>query len=413
MTADPVRAQYEAYPYPPRDPRDEAKRLIVGSPSHLDELVHHVFGGVFDPARPFRALVAGGGTGDAAIMLAQHLADAGARAAEVVYLDWSTASRRVAEARAAARGLGNLRFVTGSLLALPELGLGAFDYIDCCGVLHHLADPAAGLAALTAALAPQGGMGLMLYAPLGRVGVYPTQHALRLLDDDDDAPAARLALARRLLGQLPATNWLKRNPFVTDHLVEGDSGLHDLLLHARDRAYLVDEVYDFVAAAGLRLVGFVPGARYAPRHLLSDPVLLRRAAALDPRRRAALAESLSGNIKSHAFYVVRADNPVAPPEPDSLDRVPVVIHAEAAALARAIGTRGTLSATVDGLAYRVALPSRAGAILARIDGRAPLGAIHADLAARDPRLDAASFLAQFVALFEGLHGLGKLVLRRG
>ncbi len=412
MTADPVRAQYEAYPYPPRDPRDEAKRLIVGSPSHLDELVHHVCGGVFDPARPFRALVAGGGTGDAAIMLAQQLADAGARAAEVVYLDWSTASRRVAEARAAARGLGNLRFVTGSLLALPELGLGAFDYIDCCGVLHHLADPAAGLAALTAVLAPQGGMGLMLYAPLGRVGVYPAQHALRLLDDDD-APAARLALARRLLGQLPATNWLKRNPFVTDHLVEGDSGLHDLLLHARDRAYTVDEVYDFVTESRLRLVAFVPGARYAPRHLLSDPVLLRRAAALDPRRRAALAESLAGNIKSHAFYVVRANNPVVAPEPDSLDRVPVVIHAEAAALARTIGTRGTLSATVDGLAYRIALPARAGAILARIDGRAPLGAIHADLAARDPRLDAASFLAQFGALFEGLNGLGKLVLRRG
>ncbi|MFM8989914.1 MAG: methyltransferase, partial [Alphaproteobacteria bacterium] len=67
---DPVRAQYEAYPYPPRDPRDEAKRLVEGSPSHLAEVVHHVLGGAFDPARPFRALVAGGGTGDAAIMLA-------------------------------------------------------------------------------------------------------------------------------------------------------------------------------------------------------------------------------------------------------------------------------------------------------------------------------------------------------
>ncbi|MBT5040468.1 MAG: class I SAM-dependent methyltransferase, partial [Rhodospirillaceae bacterium] len=27
-----VRGQYEAYPYPPRDPADEAKRLITGSP---------------------------------------------------------------------------------------------------------------------------------------------------------------------------------------------------------------------------------------------------------------------------------------------------------------------------------------------------------------------------------------------
>ncbi|MEM0924096.1 MAG: class I SAM-dependent methyltransferase, partial [Pseudomonadota bacterium] len=28
-----VKDQYEAYPYPARDPADEAKRLIAGSPS--------------------------------------------------------------------------------------------------------------------------------------------------------------------------------------------------------------------------------------------------------------------------------------------------------------------------------------------------------------------------------------------
>ena len=36
--------QYEAYPYPARDPRDEARRLVVGSPSHLREIDHWVFG---------------------------------------------------------------------------------------------------------------------------------------------------------------------------------------------------------------------------------------------------------------------------------------------------------------------------------------------------------------------------------
>ena len=41
--------QYEAYPYPKRDPRDEAKRLIVGSPSHIREIDYWVFGA---PARP-------------------------------------------------------------------------------------------------------------------------------------------------------------------------------------------------------------------------------------------------------------------------------------------------------------------------------------------------------------------------
>src|SRR5215470_15585967 len=123
---DRVRAQYEAYPYPPRDPRDETKRLIEGSPSHLLEINHYVFGGRRDSRQPFRALIAGGGTGDGAIMLAQHLADRGCPA-ELVYLDVSTAARAIAEARAQQRKLTNIRFMTGSLLELPTLAPGPYD----------------------------------------------------------------------------------------------------------------------------------------------------------------------------------------------------------------------------------------------------------------------------------------------
>ncbi|MFT8563581.1 MAG: methyltransferase, partial [Acetobacter orientalis] len=39
-----LAAQYEAYPYPERDPRDEQKRLFIGSPSHLREIDYWVFG---------------------------------------------------------------------------------------------------------------------------------------------------------------------------------------------------------------------------------------------------------------------------------------------------------------------------------------------------------------------------------
>ena len=89
---DPVRQQYELLPYPARDPREEAQRLIEGSPSHLLEVNHYLFAGERDFSKPFRALVAGGGTGDGLVMLAQHLKDAGCPA-EIVYLDLSKASR--------------------------------------------------------------------------------------------------------------------------------------------------------------------------------------------------------------------------------------------------------------------------------------------------------------------------------
>ena len=217
-----LRTQYEALPYPERDPRDEARRLLTGSPGHLLELNHFVFAGGRDFSRPFRVLVAGGGTGDAAIMLAQHLTDAGCPA-EILYIDLSDASMAIAQARAKVRKLKNLTFRRLSLLDLPGSGLGPFDYIDCCGVLHHLEDPLRGLKALESVLADDGGMGLMLYGELGRTGVYPFQEMMRMVSPDAP-PADRLAVAERLLKQLPPSNWLRRNPFLADHLQGGRGG---------------------------------------------------------------------------------------------------------------------------------------------------------------------------------------------
>jgi SAM-dependent methyltransferase len=408
---DPVHAQYEALPYPPRDPRDEAKRLVVGSPSHLAELNHFVFGGRLDFGRPFRALVAGGGTGDATLMLAQQLVDAGAAQAEIVYLDWSKASRAVAEARAKARGLTNIRFVTGSLLELDALAPGPYDYIDCCGVLHHLEAPETGLAVLAGALAPAGGMGLMLYGALGRIGVYHVQALLSALAAQGEAPAARLALARKLLAQLPATNWLKRNPFVSDHVVEGDAGLHDLLLHARDRAYEVGDIAPMIADAGLRLVTFVPAARYEPATYLSDATILKRIEALPMIERAAFAERLSGNIKAHAFYVVRADNPVQPPRPDDRNAVPVWFDADPEPLRRTLKPGGVMNVSAEGISLRFPLPRLATAIAVAIDGTRTLADIHGVVAEKAGPLDWPAFAQQFTALHATLHGAGKLFLR--
>src|SRR5215813_9314589 len=121
---DEVRAQYEALPYPPRDPREEALRLITGTPSHILEVNHYLFAGRLNFKRPFRALVAGGGTGDACIMLAQPLPDRRCPG-EVVYLDLSSASRQICEGRAKARGLRNVQFLIGSLLDLPNSNIGS------------------------------------------------------------------------------------------------------------------------------------------------------------------------------------------------------------------------------------------------------------------------------------------------
>ncbi|MEO1249520.1 MAG: class I SAM-dependent methyltransferase, partial [Pseudomonadota bacterium] len=242
---DAVKAQYEAYPYPERDPQDEDTRLITGSPSHLDELRHYVFAGK-RPPEPFRALVAGGGTGDGLIMLAEHCRQAGLTA-EITYLDLSEQAAAIARARAERRGLTGITFRTGSLLETTSLAGGPFHYIDCCGVLHHLADPPAGLAALRDVLDEQGGMGLMVYAPYGRTGVYPLQEVLRSLTGEM-APREQVAVAKRVIEGLPPTNWFARNGGLADHR-NSDAGLYDLLLHSQDRAYSVREFSELLEGA--------------------------------------------------------------------------------------------------------------------------------------------------------------------
>ena len=118
--------------------------------------------------------------------------------ATVVALDQSASSLDIARRRAAVRGLTNVEFVHASLIDLPRLGLGSFDYIVCSGVLHHLDDPVAGATALTQVLAPDGGLGPLLYGQVGRVPIYQIQDLMRRLCGRE-TPADEVALAQQAL----------------------------------------------------------------------------------------------------------------------------------------------------------------------------------------------------------------------
>ena len=403
-----VRTQYEKHPYPPRDPGDEQHRLITGSPSHLLEINHYVFGGRRDFAAPFRALVAGGGTGDATVMLAQQLADRGP--GEVVYLDISNASLEVTRARIAARNLTNVSFHRGSLLDVEKIAPGPYDYIDCCGVLHHLADPGDGLAKLANALQPDGGMGIMLYGALGRTGVYPMQDAIRrLVGDGDEGGEDRLTLAKRLVQTLPESNWLKQNPAVGDHLLEDDAAFTDLLLHSRDRAYTVPEIDELMSRANLTLTGFIEPIRYDPATYLNDDGLIGRAEALPWMERCAVAESIAGNLKTHVFYATRSTHPgTSVAKADGPGVVPVWRDNEGPALAKRLSNSRRMNVDFDGLALSFELPEQAGRLAQMIDGRRSLGELQAVLG-----MDWFTFKSRFDRLYRVLNGLNLILLRTG
>ena len=406
-----VRSQYESYPYPERDPADERKRLVLGSPSNLPELNHYVFGGRRDFTKPFRALVAGGGTGDAAIMLAQSMADADTPG-DVVHLDLSGPSQDIARRRAEIRGLGNIRFVTGSLLDAAEIAPGPWDYIDCCGVLHHLEDPDAGLAALAGVLAPDGGMGLMVYGEYGRTGVYHMQDMLRAMAPGEEVPdAERVELARRLMKDLPPTGWLNRNGQMNDHLHGGDAGVYDLFLHARDRAYTVPQIAEWAAGAGLRITTFIEPFRYDPDWLVNDPRLKKRLDRLDTLDRAAFAERFAGNLTKHVFYVVRTGNDVAPPTTGDPGALPVLVNATSDQIAPSIPAGGKITVNAGGLKVPVSLPPLARAFAQLCDGELSLTEIHAAVRQKRPDMDYDAFRQQFDSYYRAMNAINKLVLR--
>jgi 2-polyprenyl-3-methyl-5-hydroxy-6-metoxy-1,4-benzoquinol methylase len=308
-----VKQQYEDLPYPPRNPVEENYRILRTVGDNLLTVNHHCYQGRRDFRSGFRCLVAGGGTGDSLIYLAEQLRDFDA---EIVYLDMSKASRAVAEARAKVRGLTNITWITDSIMEIPRLDLGEFDFINSIGVLHHLESTEAGLQALASVLKPEGAMHIMLYAKYGRRAVYDMQTLLRAYLPQTESSTEKIVLARQLLDDLPATNSFRRDFDTWKNEISsaglGDSGLFDLLLHTQDRCFDVDEVYQLAASADLRLLNFVDQPTlYDPLTLVNDEQVKARLAAMDVPRRQAVAEQLGCSIIKHAFYLGSKDNKAA------------------------------------------------------------------------------------------------------
>lgn len=403
-----LAAQYEAYPYPERNPQDEKKRLFIGSPSHLNEIDYWVFGGRRKSSERLKVLIAGCGTGDAAIMVAQQMARQ-ERPGEVICLDRSSAVLEIVKARAQVRDLNNLQFVQGSILDLPTLGLGKFDYIDCCGVLHHLPNPAEALAVLKDSLVTGGGLGVMVYAPYGRTGVYMVQEALSHLAPFEESPAKRLDIAKRVMHHLPETAWLRFNHNFGDHLTGGDAGLYDLLLNPRDRAYTVQTLWELFDQSGLTINSFIEPARYNPKYLIADPKVRAKIDALDLRAQASVAEALAGNMATHVVYARRAEDVFSFVDPYALDCVPFMREMPGDVLASQILPSNLLPFSFGTLTIMIPLPAQARGFLGMINGQRSLGEMVDIMVERGVRKE--KILPVWKETFEQLQSINQVFVR--
>lgn len=316
-----VQDHYLDYPYPQRNPEDDKTRLMKIYADTLSEISHWLFNGKESFKKGFRVLIAGGGTGDSTVFLAEQLKDTDA---EIVYLDFSKNSMAIAQARAKNRGLTNIKWINDSILNLPKLKLGKFDYINCIGVLHHLESPDEGLKALKEVLSDRGGMNIMVYAQYGRTGVYQIQEMMRIVNKGETSRQSEVKNAWTMINALPNTNWFSRGKeLLQDHIHHGDVGMYDMFLHKQDRAYTVPQLYEFVKKAGLNFIDFNScHSRLALRieNYVKDPELLAKLYKLSKAEQQGISEIMIGNIIKHSIYISNKKDSIA--SFDDINNVP-------------------------------------------------------------------------------------------
>ncbi len=298
LSADPVRAFYTAHPYPPPvENLDRARDEWRADPNRA-RVEHHLFW----PDRPFRAdldiLVAGCGTWQAAKYAVTR------PEARVTGIDVSPTSIEHTNALKATYALDNLDVRQLAVERARELDR-AFDLIVCTGVLHHLADPDAGLRELRSALKPDGAMYLMVYAPYGRAGVYIIQEYCRRLGIGSSA---------RDIDELRATLETMSPDHPLARLLKGsrDAGdpdaLADALLNPRDRAYSVPQLYDVLDRNDLVFGRWYWQAPYLPQcGAIATTPHATRLAALAARDQHAAMELWRGTMTAHSVIVHRSD----------------------------------------------------------------------------------------------------------
>ena len=296
--SDVVSRQYERWVYP--EPIEDLPGWLTSNWQWFDP--SHSFR-VLWPERTFRPdldiLVAGCGTNQAAVLAFTN------PDARVIGIDVSEASLGHHRHLADKYRLGNLEL---HRLPIEQVGTldRTFDLIVTTGVLHHLADPAAGMRALGQCLRSDAVLAVMLYATYGRMGVEMMQSVFRDFGLKQDARS--VGLVREAIACLgpehPLQSYLAIAPDLTD-----DAGIVDTFLHGRERAYTIDGCRQLVADAGLAFQDlFLRAPYYAPTR--TSNAFLASISELPREEQWSVMERVNPRNACHFFMARRGDQPV-------------------------------------------------------------------------------------------------------
>lgn len=295
-----VRAMYEANPYP--------RWLRLRRTGKIDiraEIQRRYLPGETLPSfgAPLRVLMPGAGTGQHPLSVAANYADV-----TVDGIDLSRNSLGYAMRMARRHGVSNAGFAQADILALPGLG-SSWGHIECVGVLHHLADPKAGLDALSRVLVPGGLMRLGLYGEHARRAIVAARDAIFANGYRDDPAGLRKFRTDVLAGAL-GKELRETLPLWPDF--HSASLLRDLCFHVQETRYDIPKLKALLDGLPLRFLGFEFPRGHAQTQDLEAPALKAYAKAYpddkamaDLDRWAALEAKNPALFPGYAFWLLR------------------------------------------------------------------------------------------------------------
>jgi 2-polyprenyl-3-methyl-5-hydroxy-6-metoxy-1,4-benzoquinol methylase len=240
-----VQKQYEENPYP---------RWVIAAPAleakDIDEYLSQKF-----PLSSFKrqgksgpidVLVAGCGTGQHSIEVAQKF-----QGAKVLAIDLSISSLSYAKRKTQELGLTSIDYAQADLLELGSL-CRRFDVIEALGVLHHLADPSMGWRILLALLVPGGFMKLGFYSEVARRNIARARAAIA--EQGYAATTNEIQECRQYL--MGADNQVDFGTITKSFDFFSTSACRDLLFHAQECCVRLSYIAEFCQENNLTLLGF-------------------------------------------------------------------------------------------------------------------------------------------------------------
>lgn len=312
-----VKEQYEHYPYPRFEEEQFAR------PAEMPYI--KVLFWPNDKKRRLKVLDVGCGTGTLEYTIARLFP----AEVELYAIDLSESALSVCRERIEKYDRSNIHLFQKNVYDIGDLG-EKFDYIIASGVLHHLPNPAEGLACLREVLKDDGILSIMVYGTYGRQSIYMIQSLLRFLVREDADFDDKIQLTKLVVQHLPEKHLFNfiRNRYLYDQEkdeyihssvgqdFEYDAGLVDLLLHVQDRSFTVPEIYDWLESQNIKLLRFENSLYYEPKMYIDDPDLVQRFDALPAKQHHACAELLNGYIHKHNLFACKTVHSVPYPTLD-------------------------------------------------------------------------------------------------